>query len=596
MISGREILKIWLLRHGQNIYPELRDFPFLVTLYTPGYYLVCAAWLVATGNPALSASSVSFLSLIALCMAMGVWLRRETDRPWLALVTVGLFLVNPYIINTGLLARPDFSAWSLAILGTYLFLAPGREKPSQLQILAGCLVLCLGPFFKQQTLPIVLACATVCVFKPHLWKRCLGLAGMGLALGLASLAVLQLGTDGNFLTHSFLYPIKLAGDVSITNWSNAAERILEFTRQQFILLGLYGAALLYGFAQRRLHVLDWLILIHTPFLLKLVMTWGAASNYWWGMLALLFLRVGIFMGEVTNKLPVGPSIALVGLLALCPQSLAPSSWGAAFSARVPASDGLRLAEAIQRIDQGEVLINAEASPPLLSKDFTQRFQFFDSIETQFFEAVGLWRFIDSKMYRDISNKRFAAVVLGKTFMNHAIPLSILNYYHVDQTIGPYTLYKPLPGSTILYSVPTDQTVYSPPLTLRLTEIDGVYVKQSFNAFSISKTEEANLGYVVFTLDGLEPMRSVNVCFFPKVVHYGPGSMLSCEWSTDGVNFTNFLDYYGTINDMNSSLPHQRVKKAILLANKKVFIRFIIYGSAQLWFNREMPFAFIVNSE
>jgi hypothetical protein len=595
LINGREILKIWLLSHGQNIYPGMKDFPFLVTLYTPGYYAVCSALFSALGDLVLSASVVSFLSLVGLVLAMAVWLRRETDRTGFAAAIAGLFLVDPHIVNSGLLVRPDFLAWFLVVLGAYLFLAPCRKNPSRARVLTGCITLCLGPLFKQQTVPVTLACITVCLIAPILWKRCLFLLVSGLIIGGVSFELMQLSTDGNFLTHCIIYPVKLAGSPSITNWSNAAGRIQAFTKQEFALLGLCFIILIQGVIQRRLHVLDWIILVQIPFILRLIMTWGAADNYWWGLLATVFLRVGVYLGQVARKGSDQYSLALIGLLALCPPSPSLADWGTAFSSAQPDTADLRLAAIVRQIASGDVLVNSEASPPLLSREFSRRLQFFDSIETEFFEKVGLWRFSDSKMAVDISDKRFAVIVLGKTFINPAIPIRILNYYRPDQVIGPYTIYTPLSGHTITYPIPTEQLIESSPLKLHVCKVEGVYVNQTFGAFSISKTEYSNTGSVIFVLNGHSAMRSVLVRLYPKIVHFGPGNKIVCEWSDDGVNYKNFFIYQGTPGDMQMSLSEPNVEARFYPASQEVFIRFVLQGSAQLWFNQDMPFAFIADN-
>lgn len=591
LLNGREILKVWLLRHGQNIYPGSQDYHFLATLYTPVYYVVCAALLMVVDNPVSSTTAVSFLSLLGLSIVIAIWIRKETGSFWLAVAVAGLFLIHPTIRYAGKYARPDFLAWMLVLLGAYLFLAPGQERVGRVQVLLGCLALCLGPLTKQQTLPILLACITVFMFRHPLWKRCLFLAGFGLAAAGVALVVLQVLTGGNFLTHAVLYPAALARDGAITDWGSLLSKFKSFASRETVLLGLYGIAILHGAWRRRLHEIDWLIVVQMPFLAQLVITWGADANYWWGMLVLLYLRVGVFLGSVIKIRYLGASVATV-LLIFCPPCPSFLLWNQTPVASQTYQDDLVMAKAVAAAGPGDILINSEASPPVLPLDYSLRLHFFDALELKYFELTKFWRFSESIMNKDIAEKRFATIVVGRTFINPAIPNHIRNYYQTESALENYSIFKPRLGNTVVYSVPTDQVVTAPHLSVQLSIVDGVDVGSGFGGFFISKNQSAEFGKVTFVLQSEESMASVRVAMFAKVAHFGVGNSVLCEWSKDGTSYVPFLDYAGLPNDMNLSLFDTRVEAEFAPRVQRVFIRVTLNGSAQLWFNKDFPIAFM----
>lgn len=591
VINGREILKVWLLRHGQNIYPGSQDYPFLATLYTPVYYVVCAALLMVVGNPVLSTTAVSFLSLLGLSIVIALWIRKETGCFWLAVAVAGLFLIHPTIRYAGQFSRPDFLAWMLVLLGACLFLAPGQQRVGRAQVVLGCLALCLGPLSKQQTLPILLACITVCMFRHTLWRRCLYLACFGLSAAGVAFVVLQVLTGGNFLTHCVLYPAALARDGLITDWGSLLPKFKDFASREAVLLGLYGIAILHGAWRRRLHEIDWLIVVQMPFLAQLVITWGADANYWWGMLVLLYLRVGIFLGSVVKIRYLGASVATV-LLVFCPPFPPFSLWNQAPAASQTYQDDLVMAKAVAAAGPSDILINSEASPPVLPLDYSLRLHFFDALELKFFELTKFWRFSESKMNKDITEKRFATIVVSHTFINPAIPNHIRNYYQTENVLENYSIFKPRHGNTVVYSVPTDQVVTAPHLSVHLSNVDGVDVGSGFGGFFISKNQNAEFGKVTFVVQGEESMASVRMALFAKVAHFGVGNSVLCEWSKDGTSYVPFLDYAGLPNDMNLSLFDTRVEAEFAPRVQRVFIRLTLNGSAQLWFNKDFPIAFM----
>lgn len=589
VIDGREILKTALMRHGRTIYPDFQDYPYLVTLYTPGYFLYGATIMLVVGNPVLAAKLASLTPLLGLCALIVVWLRRETGKTWLALAMAAVFFMLPGIAMSGLMTRPDYLAWFCLYTGVFLVLAPGARSPNRTRLVLAGLAFCLAALCKQQTLPMVAAFLLACLLDRQKRRLVPFLAGVVAVLGLACAAILVLASDGSILRHVLVYPVRLAGNESITNLGNALPRFKLFLRLQYPLLALWGLAVTWDALRKRPHSLDWVLLFYCPIQLRLMMTWGASTNYWWGIQILLCLRVGIFLGQIARGGDMGRALVLVALLALSPAPL-PHLLHALRPA-LPGDDDVRLGQAVAALGPGRILAQAEAAAPLLTSGEADRIDFYDAMETLYFERAGMWRFLDSKMAADIVARRFRAIVTSQTNADPDVLQYIQNYYRISGKFGSYTLYEPFPGPVVPYSAPTDQPVVADACSVQTVQVLDVDLVQSFGAFSFSKKQNSPQGSVVFAVQAPTPITGATVVLYPKIAHFGPGDRLLAEWSLDGRSYVPFLEYRGTPGDMATGLFEPRLEATFLPNASKVSVRFTLQGSAQLWFNAHEPMVF-----
>ncbi|GFK93606.1 hypothetical protein NNJEOMEG_01440 [Fundidesulfovibrio magnetotacticus] len=589
LISGREVLKIWLAAHGQSIYPPPGTYPFLTTLYTPLFFVLGAGLTRLLGDPALSGMLLTALPYAGAFAVVTLWGRRETGSWAVPLAFAVLAFASVQMALAGVILRPDWLAWMLAYAGAMRFTArDAGDRPWAAALLLGAAMLT-----KQQTLPVFLALVTLCIWDRSLWRRCLFTAcAAGALLGVAALAM-QWGTGGAFLIHTLKYPASLAADPGITNWESAVPRLVRFGINHAAPLAAWAACLLAGLARRRFHALDWLLLVQVPFILRLMMTWGAADNYFWGFLPLLYLRLGVAAAAIGREgLARGAAAALLAALCL------PASRGfddPAARATPARPDLSALAREIARPDGPPWLINAEAAPLLLPREFTPRLAAFDAIETQFFERVGYWRFAGSPLHRDIVGRRFGGIILGDTFRDEQVHSVINLHYALESVPDPlYAVYRPLPGAVVEYPVPTDRPVAAEGLTLQVASIDGLDVNQSFGGFfSMTKNEKAASGHVTFSLRKPPGPAVVHVGFHPKVASFGPENLLEVDVGDPVRTLRRLGDFPGTPQDNDKDLHALPASVSFETDGEEALVRFTVRGNARLWFAPTMPLIFRV---
>lgn len=581
LIDGREAVKIWLLTQGHGLYPNMQDYPFLVTLYTPLYHCLAAAIAVlGMGNDvAAAAHLVSYAGWFGLLGVMAWIIYRQAQSLFFALTVPLAFAVSPYLTGYIVHIRPDLLAWCLAFSAVGLFAAKPQTEDASWPV-GTALLLTAALFTKQQSMAVCCGLATAFVVQAIRFGACLRLTllvgGVSCAIALA----LQWATDGTFLAHTFLYPAKLAADPSVTNLDYAWPRLASFVRAYWGLIVICLLGLADSLRRRRLHLFDWLALVHVPFLVKLVSTWGADNNYFIGMLIILTLRAGIVLSDLATAKPDWRHAMAYGLLlGLLPtHPFTGDRTGAAFSSFMPKELETLLKEA----GDGPILINAEGAAPLLAAR-GQQLRFFDGTETQFFEKVGMWSFHRSRMAADIANCRFPTIILAPTFLDPEVLRAVNGAYFLAQQISIYSIYRPLPGKRYALAEPGGPTESVRPYSVvSLVSSQGLEADSGFGARFTGRAEKSEKGEAIYAVVADKPVQTARLVFYPKVSHLGPESWIEVAWSNDGVLYHPFLRYEGSALDNATALFEPRLEGAFFPKSTEFAIRLTLSGSAKLW--------------
>jgi hypothetical protein len=127
-IEGREAVKAWLMRQGQDIYSPLTGYPFLITLYPPFYYAVAAGMTLVAG-PGLLAAKLASLAERGLMLAMlGALARRATGSFVAAVAAPAIFFLTPEA-TCGFLCKPDTLAFGLVLTAGFFFEGAANGGP-----------------------------------------------------------------------------------------------------------------------------------------------------------------------------------------------------------------------------------------------------------------------------------------------------------------------------------------------------------------------------------------------------------------------------------------------------------------------------------
>ncbi|QAZ67450.1 hypothetical protein C3Y92_09535 [Solidesulfovibrio carbinolicus] len=565
----------------------MQDYPFLVTLYTPIYHCLAAVIaLFALGNNVVSAGHlVSYFGWLMLLIVM-VWIiRRQTQNLFFALTVPLAFATSPYLTGYILHIRPDLLAWCLAFAAVGLFATRNQADNTSWPV-ATALILTAALFTKQQTMAVCCGLATAFVVKGIRFKTCLRLTllvgGASVVLALA----LHWATGGTFLMHTVWYPAKLAADPSVTNLANAWPRLLSFVRAYLGLILVSLLALADGLRRGKLHLFDWLALVHLPFLVKLVSTWGADNNYFIGMLIILTLRAGVFLADLATTMPAWRrAMAYALLLALLPLNQLP--WDRTKST-FPTAMPNEVEALLEEAGEGPILINAEGAAPFLAS-LGKQLRFFDGTETRFFEQVGLWSFHRSRMAADIVSRQFSAIVLTPTFLDPEVVRFVNSTYFLSKKLSNCSIYRPRPGNQYLLTEPGGQIEsVRPYLAVSLVSSSGLQAGNEFGARFMGRAEKSERGTIIYAVTAEKSVQIARLTIYPKVPNLGSDSWVEAAWSSDGVLYHPFLRYEGSVSDNSTALFEPRLEGSFTPKSAEFTIRLTLFGSARLWTGDNTP--------
>lgn len=593
VVDGAQVVKIWLFGKGVNIYQPNDRFQYLASIYPPGYYLVASSINAVLKNPYISALIVNSASLLIVCVVIYAWVRRESHSVPAAIIAVAGYIANPEMSQCVKQVRPDLLAWAVALTGTYLF-ADQREESGRGRMLPGVL-LGLSVFIKQQVFVLLAACISSGVLPGIPWRKCLRLAVVAAVVGGVVFVALQYLSAGGFFVHSVLYPLRMAKDTGISNWANASPRLVAFAVRNAGILILVLVAMAHDAVRRKFHPLNWLILVHAPLLARMLMHWGAATNYFWGILPLMYARIGCFLGGIGRDrrlgMPLTASLFVLMFAAAPPFSSLVDQYGTPKEQNQTV--GL-LAEAIHNDRYRNILINSEAGSSIIKQCTGDvKCTFYDGFDLHFFERAGLWKPVQSQLFKDVRERTYDAVVVGTSFVSNSFYWNLYDAYRVAVKAGDALVCTPLDGRIIDYRVPTDQPVSRGGLSLRVVDVKGVYANASYNAFSFTKHEASPEGVVVFRIDSDRVMRSVRMALVSLIRHPGPGNVMTIEWSANGSTYSGEFSYEGSPDEAKKDFLRARSELTMQPDSPVVYVRVRLRGSAQLWFSPEYPVSFLI---
>ena len=268
---------------GEALYPATDHAPFLVTAYTPLYYLIVGGLQRIFGDSYMVGRLVSLAATLGAAAALALSARLVTDR-WLpAGLAAGLFLTqNMTALLWAPLHRVDLLALFLTHLGL-LFATRGHARLAALPLLLAVLT--------KQT--YLVAPVAVCI---ALWPDRRAILGFGVpfavGLGLA-VAVAQHLTGGWFVWHTVL--------ANANPFDEGYLRTILASFVHFNGLPLLAAALLFALPSRpgeRVWRAYYLALVPTT--LATVGKLGASSNYWLELTAATAVLLAILAARLVE--------------------------------------------------------------------------------------------------------------------------------------------------------------------------------------------------------------------------------------------------------------------------------------------------------
>jgi len=327
----------------------------------------------------------------------------------------------------------------------------------------------------------------------------------------------------------------------------------------------------------------------------MLMHWGGGENYCWGLTALCAARAGILIGENRGLEPAN----LLRAAALCALLFFPAPPVTSLHP-TPRQDNPSTAALKEYFGQNRfqnLLINTEAGSTALEMGLAEGYPgaatFFDGFDLYFYERAGLWKPAASKLFSDVRERRYDAVVAGSSFVTPSFYWNLQSVYEKERSIGYMSVYRPLPGSLVRYDRPTDQPVLENGLTLTTLSVEGAYVEESFNAFFFSKRENVPKAVITFALTSPAPMEAVRVQAAMIIKRTADGDAVTVSWSADGEHYEEAYRFDGPVPPNSDLMQYGRIFSFAPRGAKTITVRLTLTGSGQVWFNQDYPLCFLV---
>ena len=581
-IEGREALKGWLLAQGQAIYPRAgQDYPRLITLYPPLYYVVAAAFAALTG-PGLLAGKLAALTGGALMLAALFGLGRRQGGGLVGLLAALAFFAAPEAGNA-FACKPDTLAFGCLLLGALAF-ETGREGPGNRRLVLAGALFALACLAKQQIWPLAAAFVAGLFLYRLSWSRrraaLLGLAAAGAVLAGAAWAVFGFG----LIEQTILFPKAMTGLAADNSAAAAVSRLTAYVGSHGPLLAAYAGWLAVCLARRRLPLVDGLLLVYLPFLSRTLMWSGSDANHFLFVTAAASLGAASLAGFLAAQAGAPKAVAVLALAALVPAGVTLHRPTAALVTPPPGAVAeAAAARAALAAVPGTVLMDAEGAYLFAGTPDFSRLRLYDAFETDMYDRLGLAPITASPMAADLAGRRAARFVDSQVFISQGLLSWLRLYYEPAERVGRYAFYAPRPDTALIAF----------PVADRVQRSDGGWSAAADDARNVR-----NWGRYIQADDPAAPLVlryraagpaaavAAGVSYCPRLT--APGQRLTVTAETaDGRELARAEHVFGDFPERGEGFDNR--SRLDFSPDADVFlVRFELTGAAQLWLDAVHP--------
>ena len=188
-----------LLSRGENIYKDMSISPYIVSLYTPIYPLLCSFLIKIFGSLYVGGRLISFFASILVGIFIFKITRLKSIRFEGAIFASLFFFASHFVFSWVPLARVDILGIMFSIIGIYYVSLYEKDKPNY--IYAATLLFVLAAYTKQSLIAAPAASYLYLLFKDR--KIAIKAMVMYVSLGVLIFLVLNITTGGHFYKHTF---------------------------------------------------------------------------------------------------------------------------------------------------------------------------------------------------------------------------------------------------------------------------------------------------------------------------------------------------------------------------------------------------------
>lgn len=428
--EGFILYQSYLISKGVSIYRAINEYPYLVINYPPVYQFLCAFFVKLFGVSFAFGRLITFLASIIITYIIYKILKEKTVRE-IGVISALLFVSSSYIYKNNPFFRVDMLGLCFSLLGIYLFL-----RKNNLLITAIFFVAAL------YTKPTFISAPLAVMIYLFLTKRKRAFTFIACLVPLYAVIFFLINyfTQGEFYRHNFLY------NMNIFIFKQLAKYYTWFLHNHAILILFSLIFMILSVSEKKYSLYVIYFIISTVVALS-VGKIGANMNYFFETIAVSCILTGlainrlreIIRDEKTSTLLIN-SVLLTQLLlfihipfvtepAITINDLKNSKL---LSEVVCNTDGKIISE-----DAGVLVLN---NKPVLFMPFE-----FTQLANQ-----KIWD--QTRFLNDIKHRDFSLIILSFDLhcqvdaerLTPAMVEAIKDNYYINQTIGEYFLYYPLP--------------------------------------------------------------------------------------------------------------------------------------------------------
>lgn len=579
IMEGREAAKSWLVAKNVPIYTDLGDYPLLIALYGPVYYLV-SGWAVHLADSGMQAARlVSAASGLLLAAAVGALATRRSGS-LLAGAVCGLLIFSSPTMIYAAYARPDILALFLLMAGILLLHAAMERARMSLPLLVpAALLFCLAAFTKQQTWAYIGAATLYYLWRKSTRPMAVRFALLLAAFGAAGLAAAEFATHGEYLRQSVLYPRKLPGLTSYNSTASALSRIGEFLAIHWGLLAVYVAAV-WSRRPRRVELTDALFVLGLASMLTILRWWGSSVNHFIPLILVMLVECGGLMARLGRERRHALAALALAVIAAPRFGVSlptgPDPCNQAFE-----REGFERASAKLGTIEGPVIMDIEGAYAFQNGPHESKLKLYDAFEADFYDQTGMWRLLRSRLAKDIRTRRAAAFVDTRVFKAEKLTDLVDRHYRLDQTVGRYSFYLPR-GEMAILAWPSEGggSGEDGPASFTLTARQGLKDWGNY-----VQPMDGETGLIELELSSRQPMGEAELSLQPRFT--APGQRITLSWSPDGREYRE-LAIWGYEGPPPGTGFENRKAVRVAVDGERALFRVELTGAAQLWISEAKP--------
>lgn len=280
----------------ENIYRvDIEKPPYTITNYPPVFPIVQAPFVRIFGPQLWYGRLISVISIVLTALFIALIILKLTQNSLAAVFSGLTFLILPYPILWGTLARVDSLALMLSIAGIYVLVINPEKSAHRFW---SALLLVAAVYTKQSYGLSAPFAAFLFLLKEKPRRHAFEFAGMVALIGLGLLMALNIATNGGFFFHIFTANVN-------PFWWETVNRYKDEMMNNFGLFFWLGGVYLFSGIWKPIRKRGWWIV--APYLLAAtavsitVGKEGSYINYFYELSAALALLTGALLGMIGKK-------------------------------------------------------------------------------------------------------------------------------------------------------------------------------------------------------------------------------------------------------------------------------------------------------